>query len=199
MPTPKNECLKPAQGAMSESSLVQLIKLKDQSGMDYLHAHYRLALYRLILRIVKVDVMAEEVLQDVFVTIWQQIDRYDTYKGRLFTWMSQIAKNMAIDRLRSKDMRVWKNHVTGQVDWKEIAQLHSSSLKVDTLGVENLFVYLSARQRKVMQFIYIKGYTQSETAESCHMPLGTVKTLVRSSLKILRKILRTTEKEEIPS
>ncbi|NRB47857.1 MAG: sigma-70 family RNA polymerase sigma factor [Saprospiraceae bacterium] len=199
MPTLKNECLKPAHDALSESSIVQLIKLKDPSGMDYLHTHYRAALYRLIVRIVKVDVMAEEVLQDVFVTIWQQIDRYDTYKGRLFTWMSKIAKNMAIDRLRSKDMRVWKHNSAEQADWQELAQLHSSSLRIDTLGIESLFTYLSDRQQKVMRFIYIKGYTQSETAESCHLPLGTVKTLVRSSLKTLRKILRTTEKEEIPS
>lgn len=199
MPTIKDQYSKPFPGALSESSIIQLIKLRDRAGMDYLHAHYQKALYRLILRIVKVDVMAEEVLQDVFLNIWQHIDKYDIYKGKLFTWMSKIAKNMAIDRLRSKDMRVWKHHSAEQIDWQELDQLHFNTLRIDTLGLESLFVYLSERQRKVMHYIYMKGYTQSETAEVCQMPLGTVKTLVRSGLKTLRKILRTTEKEEIPS
>ncbi|MEJ0031718.1 MAG: sigma-70 family RNA polymerase sigma factor [Bacteroidota bacterium] len=72
--------------------------------MDYLYDHYSAALYGVISRIIINEDVAEEVLQDVFLRIWDRIDNYDASKGRLFTWMLNIARNLAIDKTRSKEI-----------------------------------------------------------------------------------------------
>ena len=82
--------------------LVDLIRTRSRTGYEMLYKNYAQNLYNAIRTIVNNDTIAEDLLQDTFVKIWQNIDRYDENKGTLYTWMINIARNASIDKLRSK-------------------------------------------------------------------------------------------------
>src|SRR4051812_8907071 len=89
---------------ISEDELVSGLKSRNKSSLDYLYDHYSSALYGVISRVLRNEDVAEEVLQDAFLRIWDRIENYDPAKGRLFTWMLNIARNLAIDKTRSKEI-----------------------------------------------------------------------------------------------
>lgn len=194
---PKDLASESNKKRLPETQLIETLRRGDRKGLEFLYEQYKDALYGVVLRIVKVEVMAEEVLQDVFVNIWQNINRYDAKKGRLFTWMINIARNMAIDKIRSKEMKIWKKNNDLDLEWNQVIQKYSEYLKTDTLGLENLFGHLNSRQQMIMRLVYLEGYSHREIAKEFNVPLGTVKSLVRSGLKAIRKMLLTYQKEEV--
>ena len=140
-------------------------------------------------RVLNNDDVAEEVLQDAFLRIWEKIENYDPAKGRLFTWMLNIARNLAIDKTRSKEIsKVRKtddiDDLVNKIDRKEQAEQN-----VDIIGLKEVLGRLSADQKFVVDHLYLKGYTQSELAEEFNIPLGTVKTRLRLAMIELRSIL----------
>ncbi len=169
--------------------MIRLLTQRDTSALDYLYDHYSSALYSIILRIIRKEDLAEEVLQDVFLKIWDRIASYDSSKGRLFTWMLNIAKNQAIDKTRSKEMSQRRktddiDDLVNKVDRKE-----ASELQIEAIGLKELLTKLPEEQRFVIDHLYLKGYTQSELAEQFGIPLGTVKTRTRMALIELRVML----------
>ena len=166
------------------------LKQKDLESLNYLYDHYSAALYGIVFRIVKNADVAEEVLQDVFLKIWDKIESYDSSKGKLFTWMLNIARNQAIDKTRSKEMN--KGRKTDDIDYlvNKIDNQESAELKVDTIGLKELMDKLPEQQRFIVNQLYLEGYTQSEVAEEFNIPLGTVKTRLRSAMIELRSILK---------
>jgi RNA polymerase sigma factor (sigma-70 family) len=154
--------------------------------LEYLYDHYSGALLGVILRIVKNDEIAEEVMQDVFLKIWNRFETYDTSKGRLFTWIVNIARNQAIDKTRSKE--IVNERKTGGLD-KVVSKIDEAEYieqRVESIGVKEALNELSAEQRFVVDYLYLKGYTQSELAEEFNIPLGTVKTRLRVAMQQLR-------------
>jgi RNA polymerase sigma factor (sigma-70 family) len=166
----------------------RLIK-KDQSALDYLYDHYSGALYGVVFRILKKEETAEEVLQDVFLKVWDKIESYDPSKGKLFTWMINIARNQAIDKTRSKE--VSKGKKTDDIDLivNKVDRQENTELEVDAIGLKEVLLRLSEDQRFIVTQLYLKGYTQSEVAEEFGIPLGTVKTRLRLAMIELRSIL----------
>lgn len=166
------------------------LKNRKQSALDYLYDHYSGALYGVIFRILKKEEISEEVLQDVFLKIWNKIDAYDSSKGKLFTWMLNIARNHAIDKTRSKEMN--KGKKTDNIDYlvNKIDTRENAELQIDAIGLKEVLMGLSEDQRFIVDQLYLKGYTQSEVAEEFNIPLGTVKTRLRSAMIELRSILR---------
>ena len=147
-------------------------------------------MYGIIFRIVKHEEIAEEILQDVFLKVWEKIGSYDSSKGKLFTWMLNIARNQAIDKTRSKEISKGRktddlDNLVSRIDSQEHAEL-----QVDSIGLTELLDRLPEEQRFVVNYLYLKGYTQSELAEEFTIPLGTVKTRLRLALIELRTILR---------
>ncbi len=140
-------------------------------------------------RIVQHEKAAEEVLQDTFIKIWDNIESYDAKKGRLFTWMLNIARNLAIDKTRSKEFS--HNRKTDSINTS--VPIVSSDMQVEQQirdhGLINLLQHLSPEQKIIVHLIYFKGYTHSEVAKEFDIPLGTVKTRLRAALIKLRKIL----------
>ncbi len=133
--------------------------------------------------------IAEELLQDVFLKIWDKIENYDAGKGKLFTWMLNIARNQAIDKTRSKEMS--KGKKTDDID-NLVNRIDSQSygeLQVDAIGLKEVLDRLSKDQKFVVDHLYLKGYTQSELAEEFDIPLGTVKTRLRLAMVELRSFL----------
>ncbi len=162
---------------------------KDQSALDYLYDHYSAALYGVVFRILKKEEIAEEVLQDIFLKVWDKIESYDPSKGKLFTWMINIARNQAIDKTRSKE--VSKGRKTDDIDYlvNKIDIQEHSQLQVDVIGLKDVLLKLSEEQQFIVNQLYLKGYTQSEVAEEFNIPLGTVKTRLRLAMIELRSIL----------
>lgn len=177
---------------IDEVELVGRLKAKDAASLGYLYDHYSAALYGIISRIIKNEDVAEEVLQDVFLKIWDKIDQYDATKGRLFTWMLNLARNQAIDKTRSKEISKDKkttdiNSFVSTVEGGDIS--HQS---VDFIGLMDVLKELSDDHRFVVTHLYLKGYTQSELAEEFNIPLGTVKTRARMAMIELRTRLKIT-------
>jgi RNA polymerase sigma factor (sigma-70 family) len=174
---------------MPEDELVVGLKGKSHAALEYLYDHYSGALYGIISRIVKKEDVAEEILQDVFLKIWDRIGSYDPSKGRLFTWMLNIARNKAIDKTRSKEIS--KGRKTDDIDnlVNRIDHQHHDVLQVDAIGLKDVLDKLPEEQRFVVNTLYLRGYTQSELAEEFGIPLGTVKTRHRLAMISLREIL----------
>ena len=174
---------------IEEPQLVALLKEKERTALSYLYDHYSPALYGIIHRIIGQEDVAEEVLQDAFIKIWDKIATYDADKGRLFTWMLNITRNLAIDKLRSKEFTYTKK--TDRLDTTvfSISPTMYVEQQMRDHGLINLLHHLSPEQQMIVDLIYFKGYTHSEVAEEFDMPLGTVKTRLRAALVKLRKLL----------
>src|SRR5277367_4391478 len=93
-----------ASRLLSESDIIKGLLRKEQSALEYLYGHYSSALYGVVHRLIKNEDIAQEVLQDAFLKIWDKINSYDPAKGKLFTWMLNLTRNLAIDKTRSKEM-----------------------------------------------------------------------------------------------
>lgn len=141
----------------------------------------------MISRVVRDSDIAEEVLQDAFLKIWNKIETYDSAKGRLFTWMLNVTRNLAIDKARSKEIS--QNRKTGDIDLLvgRVNREQQVETPVEGIGVRELLHRLPEEQRFVVEYLYLKGYTQSELAEEAGIPLGTVKTRLRMAMMDLRK------------
>src|SRR2546428_2430119 len=155
--------------------------------MEALYSMYSAALYGIISRIVQVDEEAEDVLQEVFLKIWNNGAYFDNSKGRLFTWMANIARNQAIDKIRSKS---FKNETKNQdlddnVD--SIDVFKNVSMSPDHIGLKDLLSKLKPEHKIVVELVYFNGYKQQEVADELDIPLGTVKTRLRMAIIELRK------------
>jgi RNA polymerase sigma factor (sigma-70 family) len=173
---------------IDENELVKRIRNREPSALEYLYDRYSGALYGMVLRILKDEAIAEEVLQDIFLKIWERFDHYDGSKGKLFTWMINIARNQAIDKTRSREIS--QKQKTGgleKVVHDETRNFVESG--VDAIGVKEALNSLPEEQKFVVEKLYLGGYTQSEMAEEFNIPLGTVKTRLRLAMQQLRLIL----------
>jgi RNA polymerase sigma factor (sigma-70 family) len=171
---------------------VKRLRAKDKSALEFLYDNYSGALYGVIFRVLKNEDIAEEVLQDVFLKIWDRFEQYDSTKGKLFTWILNIARNQAIDKTRSKEISKDQKtrgieNVVSRIDNKERVEQ-----KIDDIGVKDIIKNLPDDQQFVVEYLYFKGYSQSELAEEFNIPLGTVKTRLRLAMQSLRSTLRVT-------
>lgn len=141
-------------------------------------------------RVIQKEEVAEEVLQDVFLKIWDKIESYDPAKGKLFTWMLNLARNQAIDKTRSKELS--KEGKTSGIDnlVNRIEKREFTEQGIDSIGVSDILNVLPKEQKFVVEHLYFKGYSQSELADEFSIPLGTVKTRLRLAMKQLRSIVK---------
>lgn len=182
--------IKTIKTTYSEEELIVLLKEKNENGFHYLYDHYSGALYGVILRIVQSKEYAEEVIQDVFVKIWNSIHQYDASKGRFYTWMINIARNTAIDYLKSKG---FQNELKNQplpdfvYNTTELSTVNNSA---DYIGFNNILESLEVDKQELINLSYYQGYTQNEISEKLKIPLGTVKTKMRNALMKLKDLLK---------
>ncbi len=175
---------------IDQEQLVSQLREKQADAFTYLYDNYSGAIYGAIFRIINDEDVAQEVLQDAFMKFWDKIDQYDSSKGRFFTWMINISRNLAIDKLRSKEMkRAGKtNNIETYVTNIERERLHH--LNVDGIGLKETLSSLREEEKTILELVYFKGYTQSEISDEFDIPLGTVKTRLRMGLKNIRKVLQ---------
>jgi len=173
----------------SEQELVALLKEQNNDAFNYLYDHYSGALFTIINQIVPDKDTASDVLQEVFVNVWRKIATYDETKGRLFTWMLNIARNAAIDKVRSKGYR--DNQRTQPIAEGENAGMSiSSNPVVNDVGLKKVLTTLNDEYRKLIDLSYFQGFTHEEIAKMLGIPLGTVKTRIRTAISQLRTMIR---------
>lgn len=167
------------------------LKRRDNQAFSTLYDNYAGALYSIIKQIVTDNAeLASDVLQEVFINIYRKIDTYDQTKGRLFTWMLNIARNASIDMLRSKGYQnSQKNQELPDNVYKSTGN-QSIQLNVDNIGLKKVLEKLKPEHRILVELAYFKGFTHEEIAEMMSIPLGTVKTRIRNALLQLREYLQ---------
>jgi RNA polymerase sigma factor (sigma-70 family) len=153
-----------------------------------LYDHYSGALYAVILNIVPDKDIASDVLQEVFVKIWKQIETYDTTKGRLFTWMLNIARNASIDMVRSKNYQ--KNQQNRELSETVYDAAGSFETNTDKIGLRKLVHSLKDDYKVLVELSYFEGFTQDEISKMLDIPLGTVKTRLRAALIQLKRLVK---------
>lgn len=175
---------------MQQDQLIDQLQKGDQRSLEQLYGLYSKSIYGIIFNIIRDEKIAEEILQDVFLKIWHNASSYDPSKGRFFTWILNIARNAAIDKLRSKDFRNRKGDI--RVDrFTDIWEAKSNSPgKLDSIGLNKYIELLEPLCKKLIDLLFFKGFTQKETAEELQIPLGTVKTRNRLCIDKLRSNVR---------
>ncbi len=172
----------------NEAELIGMLKQRVPSAFSYLYDNYAASLYTVILSILQEKELANDTLQEVFIKIWRQIEQYNPEKGRLFTWMMNISRNASIDILRSKDYHSQKQN--RELTENVYSTATTVNIETDKIGLHKIISNLKDEQKILVELAYFQGYTQDEISKLLKMPLGTVKTRMRSALIQLRALLK---------
>lgn len=154
--------------------VARLLAREDRAMADFYRRH-RGPLFAAVHRIVRNRQSAEDVLQDGLLKIWLSIAAYDPAQGRLFTWAAKICCNAAIDHVRSSRHRLDARSTSLELT----AVPHRAAapgFRPEHVGVRELLQGLRPEHRRVLDLLYLQGYTQLHAAAALHVPLGTVKT-----------------------
>ena len=175
-----------------DADLARRLRARDPRVMSTLYDRYGKLAYSLIFRMVRDSAAAEDLVQETFLRVWNRAQSFDAERGALGPWILAVARNRAIDYIRSRDGRM----SAAAVDLDRVenhplfAKLEDSALSLDrSRRLKAAFAKLAPHQREVIELAYFEGLSQTEMAERMNQPLGTVKTWVRAALKALRQEL----------
>ncbi|HET6254569.1 MAG TPA: sigma-70 family RNA polymerase sigma factor [Puia sp.] len=175
----------------TEQELVAALKDRNNQAFAFLYDHYSGALYSIIRQIVTDNSeLTSDVLQEIYINIWRKIESYDETKGRLFTWMLNIARNASIDTLRSKSYQNSQKNQELPDNVYKGASNQTTQPNVDNIGLKKVLEKLKPEHRVLVDLAYFKGFTHEEIAQMMTIPLGTVKTRIRNALLQLREYLK---------
>jgi RNA polymerase sigma-70 factor (ECF subfamily) len=172
---------------LPEEALVLALRQREKIAIEALYDMYSSSLFGVIVRIVNDEAVAEDVLQDTFIKIWNSFSSYDAGKGRLFTWMVNIARNLSIDKIRSKDFKNQGKNQELENNVTFIDEQRNTVYKPELLDIKELVGTLKPEQKSILDLVYFKGYTHVEAADELGVPLGTIKTRIRMAISQLRK------------
>ncbi|HEV2799727.1 MAG TPA: sigma-70 family RNA polymerase sigma factor [Pyrinomonadaceae bacterium] len=174
----------------TDTELLHAIARGDESALAALYDRYNSILLGLLLRILHSRVEAEDVLQEVFLQIWQRAANFDETRGRAFTWMVTLARSRAIDRLRSLQSRQRADDAALRDAPEQVGDASDDAYHAEQREiVRAALAEIPEEQRRALLLAYFEGLTQSEIAARLGQPLGTVKTRMRSGLGKLRDLL----------
>lgn len=176
------------------SEIVDRLKRRDPKALECVYDRYGKLVYSVILRVVHDAAIAEDLTQETFLRVWNRIQAFDVERGKFGPWLLTVARNRAIDHLRSSAGRM------NQSSLELISSEHPSlfvSMEEEVINsdrgrkLQAAFEKLTAHQRTVIELAYFEGLSQSEMAAKLNQPLGTVKTWTRSALQVLRDAIGT--------
>jgi RNA polymerase sigma-70 factor (ECF subfamily) len=168
-----------------ESQIVNLLKQGDKKAINLLYENYANSLYGVILKVTNNEELAQDALQETFVKVWKNSKKYDSKKAKLFTWLYRIARNTAIDKLRSFNNRFEKEV---QIDKSNVYILPTSNLNQDVIDLKEHVAKLDEKYQIVINALFFEGMTQQEASEELDIPLGTIKSRLKIGLRELKKV-----------
>ncbi len=176
----------------SDRALAERLKAREPEALRELYDKYGRLAYALIFRVVRNAGVAEDLTQETFLRVWNRMAGFDHQKGAIGPWVLTVARNRAIDYLRSVDGRMTQNAIelTGTESPALFVDMESTILNAERAKqLKEAFRKLNENQRTVIELAYFEGLSQTEMAEKMRQPLGTVKTWVRTALRTLREEL----------
>ncbi len=179
---------------ITDEALLYALALGVLWSLEVLYQRYGRLLYSIAYRMIPDHQVAEDLLQDTFVSVWQHAGSYSSQSGSVRTWLVSIIRHRAIDQLRKLRVRadfqatpleelVADERLAAPDTWEEAWK------SIRAKQVRNALKLLSSEQRMVIELAYFQGWTQSEIAEGYHLPLGTVKARMRLGMMRLKRLL----------
>jgi RNA polymerase sigma-70 factor, ECF subfamily len=175
----------------TDADLIERLQRREPKALAQLYDSYGRLAYSLILRVVRDAGIAEDLLQETFLRVWNRVQGFDPRKGAIGPWVLAVARNRAIDYLRSASGQFRNTLELDVIDHPSLyVDMERGLLQSDKVRrVRAAMEKLSAAQRQVIELAYFEGLSQSEIAERMGQPLGTVKTWARTALRNLREEL----------
>ncbi|MCX6591670.1 MAG: sigma-70 family RNA polymerase sigma factor [Acidobacteria bacterium] len=176
-------------------AIIARMKRRDPEALEEVYKRFGRLVFSLILRVVRDSAVAEDLTQETFLRAWNRVQGFDGERGKFGPWLLAIARNRAIDYLRSVDGR--QRHNSIEISSSE-SPLLFVSMDEDVINsdrgrrLKTAFEQLNDNQRQVMELAYFEGLSQSEMATKLNQPLGTIKTWTRAALQVLRNALGET-------
>lgn len=177
--------------AISDSALIEGIMARDENALSMVYDRYSGMVFSVLLRILKDSQAAEEVLQDLFLQLWGDAQRFDSSRGALPAWLMVIARNRAISRLRGRNRRalVESSEDLAAVTAPWLNNVEQEAARAEIIGKLRAAIRAMPReQQEVVELAYFEGMTQTEIAARTGTPLGTVKTRMRTAIQSLRQL-----------
>ncbi len=192
--------LKPAHVSQQDApTLMVQIAQGQESALSALYDRYGRLVYSVAYGVVQNRETAEEVTLDIFTTAWEKAHTYDPQQAKVSTWLTRMARNKAIDRLRREKVRP-SHH---SVSWAEMPTEPAANnphpetavhLNLEQQRVRTAVASLPAAQKEALSLAYFQGYSHSEIAQALNQPLGTVKGRIRGAMQKLRGLLAEDER-----
>lgn len=178
-----------------DTNLLRRVNNGDELAVSELYDYYSDYLYTTICYIIKDEADAEDILLEVFYILWDKAALYDEKLGKPISWMTRVARNKAIDKLRIKKLLTDINGIDETCiidlneDHKKLNPEFSTVINQEQEEVLAAIKELDEIQINLIEYAYYKGYSQSELSEHFCIPLGTVKSKIRAAIKFLRERL----------
>jgi len=168
-----------------EQHIVNLLQEGDKRAIPIIYENYSGSLLGVISKITPDEAMAQDALQESFIKIWRYSKKYDPNKAKLFTWLYRIARNTAIDKLRSHNIKFEREVQIGDTN---VYKLSTSGLNQDAIDLQKHVATLDIKYQTVLKALFFEGMTQQEASEELDIPLGTIKSRLKIGLRELKKI-----------
>ena len=178
-----------SQPAGSDAALMRAFASRDERAADTLFERFASRIYGLGIVMLGGDAAAQDLVQDTFVKLWRNADRYDTSRGKLETWVLLVARSLAIDALRRRVLEVRSLEATAKPREDDPSAGPEELAATGDLAdrARRAMERLSPEQRSALELAYFGGRTSAEVAEMEGIPVGTAKTRIRSALLRLRE------------
>ena len=190
-----------AYRGLRDSQLVELVAQKDAGALEALYDRYGRPAYSLARRILTEETLAQDVVQEVFLSLWRDARRFDAGRGTVATYLLSMTHHRAVDVVRREEnLRRWRTSDEGlelEPDPKARVEdeVEASERRAE---VRAALGELPAAQREAVALAYFGGYTQREVAALVGVPLGTVKTRMAAGMRKMRQALQDAGTEELP-
>lgn len=178
-----------------ELKLMKRIKARDEEALSELYDLYKRLLFGMVISIVKKREEAEDVLQEIFVKIWNKAESFDEERGNVYSWIVTLARNKAIDRIRSKGYKTQQKQSVSiheplfSLEGDKHDPMETTIFSDRAELVKRALEQIPEKQSEVIKIAYYRGMTQREISDHLDIPLGTVKTRTRQGMIKLKRIL----------
>lgn len=178
----------PPLADLPDEALLELVARSDDEALAALYDRYGRPAYALALRIVRDPALAQDAVQDAFLTAWRTAPSFDTRRGTAATWLLTLVHRRAVDVVRREDRRRASPLEDAPVASGEATD-EAAEVREQRQRVQAALAVLTAAEREAIELAYYGGLSQSEIAERLGVPLGTVKSRMFAGLSRLRKAL----------